>query len=306
MPYNVVCAGEALIDLVSSDYADSLAEVGSFVPHVGGSPANLAHNLRMLGAEVGLIAAVGQDALGGRIVASFRKSGLPTELVERVAGTPTTLVAVTKSKESPDFEIYRGADSEVRYAPFAKVLERGSQIFHTTCFALSRAPMRSHLLRAGAAFAKTGGTLSVDANYAEKVWPNREQAQRVLRDYVRHGALLKMSEVDYERLYGRALAMDDAKAAAMPLLDAGARQVCFTFGGSGSVAVTKEAAARYVPEPMDIVDATGAGDSFWSGFLVAYLDGLVPRDCLRIGSAVAAKKLSQQGPLTEPLAWRTL
>ena len=306
MPYNVVCAGEALVDFVSTDYADSLAEAEAFVPHIGGSPANLAHNLRMLGVEVGLIAGVGRDAFGEYILRSFRESGLPTALVEQVAGVPTTLVAVTKSKGNPDFEVYRGADSELSYAPFARALARGSEIFHTTCFALSRAPMRSHLLRTGAAFAKTGSTLSIDANYAQKVWPDREQAGRVLRDYVRHGALVKMSDVDYERLYGRALAMDDAEAAAMPLLNAGARMVCFTFGGSGSVAVTSAVAASHVPEPMDIVDATGAGDSFWSGFLVAYLDGRDPGECLRIGSTVAARKLGQQGPLRKPLDWRAL
>ena len=306
MSYNVVCAGEALIDLVSADYAATLADAESFAPHVGGSPANLAHNLRMLGADVGLIAGVGQDAFGRRIVSGFRESGLPTELVEEVSGTLTTLVTVTKSKGSPDFEVYRGADSEVSYAPFARALATGSQIFHTTCFALSRAPMRSHLLRAGAAFAKTGTTLSVDANYAAKVWPDREQAQRVLREYVRHGALVKMSEVDYERLYGKELAMVDAEEAARPLLDDGTRLVCFTFGGDGSVAVTPDAAVSHVPPAIDIVDATGAGDSFWSGFLVAYLDGRPPVECLRVASAVAAIKLSKQGPLEGSVGWRTL
>ena len=306
MSYNVVCAGEALIDLVSADYAATLADAESFAPHVGGSPANLAHNLRMLGADVGLIAGVGQDAFGRRIVSGFRESGLPTELVEEVSGTPTTLVTVTKSKGSPDFEVYRGADSEVSYAPFARALATGSQIFHTTCFALSRAPMRSHLLRAGAAFAKTGTTLSVDANYAAKVWPDREQAQRVLREYVRHGALVKMSEVDYERLYGRPLRLADAEAAAAPLLKEGARLVCLTFGGDGAAAVTRAGAVEHVPPPLDIVDATGAGDSFWSGFLAAYLDDRRPRECLRAGAAVAAVKLRQQGPLRESLDWRGL
>ena len=166
--------------------------------------------------------------------------------------------------------------------------------------------MRSHVLRAGAAFAKTGTTLSIDANYAAEVWPEREQAQRTLSQYVRHGALVKMSEVDYERLYERVLDPDDVAAAAAPLLAAGARQVCFTFGGEGAAAVTPEGVVRHAPPPLDIVDATGAGDSFWAGFLAAYLDGRDPLACLRAGAAVAAVKLQQQGPLREAVDWRGL
>ena len=306
MRYNVVCAGEALIDLVSGDYAASLAEVRAFNPHVGGSPANLANNLQRLGLRTGLICSIGADALGGRVLTSFRDSGLPTDLVQQSRRHPTTIVLVTKSKGSPDFEVYRGADHQLDYDPFAKALAKGADVFHTTCFALSGLPMRSHLLRAGAAFAKTGTTLSIDANYARKVWPNRAQAQDTLKQYLRHGALVKMSEVDYERLYGEPLAMADAESAAQPLLAEGARLVCFTFGGDGSVAVTEDGAVSYVPPPLDIVDATGAGDSFWSGFLAAHLDGKSPADCLLVASSVAAVKLQQQGPLKEPLDWREL
>lgn len=306
MPYNVVCAGEALIDLISVNYAAHLADARGFVPHVGGSPANLARNLRMLGQNSGLICGVGSDALGQRILESFRDSGLPTDLVEEVRSVNTTLVMVTKSKGNPDFEVYRGADHQLSYTPFQRALDIGSQLFHTTCFALSLAPMRSHLLRAGAAFAKTGTTLSLDANYATKVWPDRERARAMVLEYVEHGALLKMSDVDYERLYDTSLAFGDARQAARPLLDAGARLVCFTFSAEGAVAVTAEGSAQYKPAPADIVDATGAGDSFWAGFLAAYLGGCSSEDCLEVAAKVAAVKLQQHGPLRHELDWRSL
>ena len=305
MRYNVVSAGEALIDLVSANYASDLGEASGFVPHVGGSPANLASNLRCLGLDVGLICAVGEDAFGRRIADDFERRGLPVDLVHRAAGQPTTLVTVTKSKGSPDFEVYRGANAHLDWSSFALALERGADLFHTTCFALSALPARSHLLRAAAAFAKTGSRLSIDANYAEKVWPDRGRAQRVVAEYVRLGAIVKMSEVDYERLYQRPLVLSEAEAAAQPLLHAGAKLVCFTFGGDGAVALQPGGHVdTYVPPPLDIVDATGAGDAFWAGFVAAHLDGRDAANCLRVGSAVAAKKLQQQGPLREQVAWR--
>ena len=305
MRYNVVCAGEALIDLISENYAERLSDAKSFGVHVGGSPANLASNLKCLDLNVGLIAAVGADAFGDRIVGEFEGRGLPTDLVHRCHDRPTTLITVTKSKGSPDFEVYRGADEHLSWSSFAKALSQGADLFHTTCFALSGLPARSHLLRAAAAFAKTGTALSIDANYAKKVWADRAPAQEVVRAYAALGAIVKMSEVDYERLYGEPLTMRDAETAAQPLLQAGAKLVCLTFGGEGAVVVEQSSATSIVPPPLDIVDATGAGDSFWAGFVAAYLDGRTPEACLRIATKVAATKLQQMGPLRETLDWRT-
>ena len=72
------------------------------------------------------------------------------------------------------------------------------------------------------------------------------------------------------------------------------------------MAVTAEGRVRFVPAPMDILDATGAGDSFWSGFIAAHMGGRQPEECLRVGSGVAAIKLGQQGPLRERVAWEAL
>jgi fructokinase len=45
------------------------------------------------------------------------------------------------------------------------------------------------------------------------------------------------------------------------------------------------------------MDATGAGDSFWAGFLTAMLDGCSLRDCLLFAREIVEMKLSQIGPL---------
>ena len=305
MGYKVVCAGEALVDLVTDTYVDDLARGRAFEPHVGGSPANLASNLRSLGVEAALVAAVGTDGFGQLVVEQLAARGLSTDSVGRVGSAPTTLVLVAKSTRTPDFAVYRGADAHLSWAPFARLLAGGGvRLFHTTCFALSGLPARSHLLRAAAAFAKTGATVSLDANYAPEVWPDRARAQAVVRSYCEHGALVKMSEDDFARLYGRPLRPDDCAAEGETLLSAGARLVCFTFGAAGAVAVAPDGLVRVQAPALEIVDATGAGDAYWAGFLAAYLDGRAPRACLEAGNRVAATKLTQQGPLRGAVEWR--
>jgi sugar/nucleoside kinase (ribokinase family) len=73
----------------------------------------------------------------------------------------------------------------------------------------------------------------------------------------------------------------------------------------GAVAVTDGAdGARWVDRrgtwhvdalPVDVVDATGAGDAFDAGLLVAWLRGAAPEDALRAGCAAGATAVGAVG-----------
>ena len=297
MKYDAICAGEALVDLLSGDYADSLAEVKSFAPHAGGSPANLASNLHYLDKKVALVACVGPDSFGRLLLQDLEEKGLSSAHIRIDPWLPSSLALVARTRQTPDFEIYRAADKELEPSQFANLLGEGARIFHTTCFALSVEPSRSVLLEAAEAFAKTGTQLSIDANYAAKVWPNQAEAREVVAQYCKLGAFIKMSEDDYERLYGKSIRFDAFDAEAKALLNAGAKLVCFTFGAQGAACIMDDHSLAVPAPKMEIVDATGAGDSFWAGFLSAWLDGLGPSACLAEAARVAALKLSRIGPL---------
>ena len=306
MKVDVLCAGELLMDLISDREAASLDDVTGFAPVPGGSPANLATNLQHLGVHSALVACVGRDAFGQQLLRHVRESGLDAQYVSTSSVLPSTLVTVTRSKTSPSFEVYRGADQALEWSQFQPFIAQPPRVFHTTCFALSGLPARSHLLRAGRVLAKAGVTLSIDANYAAKVWPDRKRAQRVVQEYLSQGALVKMSEVDFERLYEQPLTIDNCEVEGQRMLGRGARLVCFTFGGDGACVISPSGIVRLSPKPVTVVDSTGAGDSFWSGFLAAYLSGASPERCLQAGIGVAAVKLQQLGPLSTALDWRTV
>ena len=302
----ILCAGELLVDLASLRPAASLAAAEAFAPHPGGSPANLAANLTRLGKHAGLVATVGRDAFGDLLLAHVSRLGLDPTLVARSDRSPSTVVLVTQTAGTPDFEVYRGADVELAWALIERGLDAGPKVFHTTCFALSGLPARSYLLRAAETFARAGGTLSVDANYAAKVWPDRERARATVRRWAGLGALIKFSDDDWERLYGEGLTPDNCAERTRPLLAAGARAVCCTFGGDGAAVASEAGVARVTPPPVEVVDATGAGDSFWAGFLAAYIDDRDYETCARAGAAVAAVKLRQRGPLEHALDYAAL
>ncbi len=49
----------------------------------------------------------------------------------------------------------------------------------------------------------------------------------------------------------------------------------------------------------EIMDATGAGDAFWSGFLFAYAKDFEMERCLKIALSLAAIKLQNVGRLPQ-------
>ena len=298
----IICAGEVLIDLISADYADSFSAAESYQRFPGGSPANVAMNLALLGRRPAMVASVGADAAGDVLVDSLRERGVDVTGVVR-CDLPTTLILVTRSRAVSAFEAYRAADTQILPAQFANISLTGCRVFHTTAFALSREPARSTLLAIAARVVAGGGRLSIDANYAAKIWPDGREARRVIEGYLalgttgRHGTLAKFSDVDFERLYGRPV--EDPEEVVRFLLHRGAGVVCLTLGERGAYYSNGGAVGHLPVRPVEVRDTTGAGDAFWSGFLAGYLMDKPWAECARLARAVAERKLAVVGPLAD-------
>lgn len=292
---DIIAAGELLIDFISTDFAEELDEVSQFVKLPGGSPANLAGNMARLGKQAVLVSSVGQDDMGSFLLRYVASLGVDTSCLRQVA-EPTTLILVTRSRQVSNFEAYRLADVQLSAEQLPDGLLARARIFHTTCFGLSREPARSSILGASQRAAALGARPSIDVNYAQKIWPDRAEAQRVVAAYCALGAWVKCSEVDWERLMGAPLT--DAAAAAAHFLSLGAHTACLTLGDRGSLLSAVDEETVFLPaRSIDVKDTTGAGDAFWSGFLAARLDGHGLLASARVGRKMAERKLAHLGPL---------
>ena len=54
--YDIVCAGELLVDMISENFAENLSDISTFRRIPGGSPANLCMNMARLGNQTSLVA----------------------------------------------------------------------------------------------------------------------------------------------------------------------------------------------------------------------------------------------------------
>lgn len=294
-PIGLLAVGELLMDVIGTEIKGSLYDTDVFEKYQGGSPSNLAANMARLGQKVAIVSAVGKDNFGLFLVDEVAKIGIDTSHIQRV-DEPTSIVMVSRTTGTPDFIAYRTADKEIYSDALPNELLNKVSIFHTTCFALSKNPSQSSIVEAAQKVAQLGGKLSIDCNYAPSIWPDNEQAWQVIKNYVKNGAMVKLSEDDAQRLYGTLKNTDDIIADFHAF---GASLVCFTLGSKGAWVSFNSGADRLFVEPkkIDVVDATGAGDAFWSGFLTGILLDKEIGICAIMGSNMAVKKLTLKGPL---------
>lgn len=85
---------------------------------------------------------------------------------------------------------------------------------------------------------------------------------------------------------------------------AGPQMVVLTLGAQGSSITTRSGTMLVPAAPVkQVVDTTGSGDAYVSGFLAAYIRGATPREAATIGARNAAAVLEQVGSQTGLCKW---
>jgi fructokinase len=301
---DLLAIGEILIDFISTERVDSLLEAASFRRLQGGSPANLAVNVSRLGKRAALLAKTGAGAFGQFLKAEMQRSGVICDYLLLDPGVHTSLVFVSQTSGTPDFEPYRSGDFQIAPEDIPEEAIQRAHLLHTTTWPLSRQPSRAAVLKAFQLARQLGKTVSIDPNYSPKVWPNHQDALRTLEDAYQYVTLTKASLDDAGRLFGPG---GTPEGYIRRFHDLGPETVVFTLGKQGSLLSHRGQVLSHLPaRPVQVVDATGAGDSFWAGFLTALLDGESLERCLRFARAVVELKLQTMGPLPVNLDRLTL
>lgn len=295
---DIICIGEVLIDFIGHEVNTSINRTKDYHRFLGGSPTNVAVNASRLGLKSVLVASCGQDGLGDYVVRKLKDNNVDTSLIQKLETVPTSVIFVSKSTETPDFIPYREADCQIfeNQLPYKILAE--AKIYHTTCFALSKNPARQTILNRAKKAKELGLQLSIDINFSERIWPNREEAKAVLKEYLSNDPLVKLSEDDCYRLFAEVKSEDYIFEYFHNL---GASRICLTKGKNGVVLSDKNDGLFFQKAVFinEIKDATGAGDAFWTGFLYAQLHDKGIEESLTIAQKLASLKLQNVGRLPD-------
>ncbi|WP_299431563.1 sugar kinase [uncultured Maribacter sp.] len=297
---DVLCVGEVLIDFIGHQSEVLINETRDYHRYLGGSPTNVAMNVARLGLKTNLVATVGNDGFGEYILRRLTKAGVITENVKKIEDKPTSVIFVSRTQATPEFIPFRSADFFITEDQITKETLLNTKIYHTTCFALTQEPAQSTILQKAEEAFNLGCKLSIDVNYAKKMWKSKEEALKIIKAYCKYNPLVKVSVDDMLRLFGETLPDEEIFNFFHSL---GVDVICLTMGSKGVKLSQKGEETIWLPaiKVTHIMDATGAGDAFWSGFLYAYVKEKSIKKCLEIALQLAALKLQNVGRLPDQI-----
>lgn len=294
-PIDLLSVGETLIDFISVEQTDWLRNASTFRRYLGGSPANIAVNVSKLGGSSAVLSKTGIGAFGKFIKSELQRHGVSTDYLVMDHRTRTTVAFVSSTSGKPDFEIARSGDYLLRPEEILEESVHRAKIVHASTFALSREPCRSAVRKVLRTAHGNGQTVSLDPNYSQRIWPHHKEAIQVMQEIYQYVDITKPSLDDARRIFGR----DREPEEYIEMFhEMGAGIVVLTMGEDGILVSEEGRLICHLPSrPVEVADATGAGDSFWAGFLVALLDGNSLERCALFAREVVEMKLARIGPL---------
>lgn len=291
---DVLAVGEALIDFISEEESDSLRDAYTFRKYQGGSPANIAANVARLGKKSAIVSKTGIGAFGQFLKGELRRSGVVTDYLIMDHRVHTSFIFVARTSGTPDFEASRNGDYKLKPKEIEEEAIQRSKVIHASTFALSREPCRSAVERAFQMARKHDKIVSLDPNYSPQIWPNYQEAKEVMRKMMGYASITKPSLDDASRFFGEGKSPETYIELYHEM---GPEVVVFTRGAQGILLSVEKEVIEIPARPVEVVDATGAGDAFWAGFLVAYLDGHPLQHCVLFAREIVERKLTKVGPL---------
>ena len=288
---DVFTIGEILVDMISDDY-DTNFNSNKYSRFFGGSPANITMNIKRLGGNPIITACVGNDGLGKFLINHLKNNNIDTNLINSVNHS-TSMVLVTKSKETPLPIFYRSADYNLEYNSDIDSTLKNSKIVHFSCWPISQKNSRKTIEKVIYKAKENNILIGFDPNYHEMIWEKNHNGLEYIKNIISKVDIIKPSEVDAERIFG----CDTPENQVKKFIDLGAKLVIMTLGKDGAIVTNGDETLKFKTFATEIVDTTGAGDAFWSGFYTGLTKSYSLKDSLNLGFATSAFKLKHVGAI---------
>ncbi|GLI26155.1 hypothetical protein ARHIZOSPH14_03970 [Agromyces rhizosphaerae] len=289
-PGVLVVAGDLVEDVVvwlaepTRHATDTAARI---VRSRGGSAANVAAFAAGAGAAARFVGCVGADAAGDGLARGLASAGVDVRLQR--AGTTGTVVLLVDPDGERTMYPDRGAAAEL-HRPVDPSWLDGAGWLHVPAYGLEREPARSAVVGLADAAREAGAGVSLDASSTGLIDTLGLERFRALA--ARLAPDIAFANADEAALLGIGSAStgDHGTAPLAPL-------TVVKRGPDPAEVLRPGRPALHVPAApvADVRDATGAGDAFAAGFLVAAMSGADPRAACVAGHALAASVLGSPG-----------
>ena len=289
---DIVVVGELNVDLILTGLS-SLPEMGmcklSKDMHftLGSASAIFASNISRLGLDVGFIGKIGDDEFGNFILNTLNKRNVDTSQIIKEKTAKTGICVSLSFPENYAMASYAGvretltlSDVDLEYMSRAKHLHMSSYYLQTGmqkgCVELFRKAKELGLTTSLDPDSDPSGiwdeSIFEVLKYVDVFLPNENEAQRISKCNSIESALNRLNKT--------------------------VKIVVIKSGDSGVWVKNHEKTYHAQVFKVNVVDTTGAGDSFNSGFIYQFYQDSPIENCILWGSACAALSTTALGGTT--------
>jgi ribokinase len=270
----IAVIGSANIDLTT--FSDRFPKAGEtifgqkFDLGFGGKGANQAVASRLCGADVFMIARVGNDLFGPATIENFKKLGIDATHVKQIEGVSSGVAPIFVEPNGQNrIFVVKGANDLLMPAD----IDAASDLLKTVDCMVLQFEIPLETVYYSVAFARRHGIRCI---------VNPAPAQPVDLNALAGLDYFVPNESEAETITGMPVRnVEDARKCAEKLLTGGVKRVILTLGANGSLLAGRESTEHIPAFSVKSIDSTGAGDAFIGSFAVFLGEGLSEREAVR-------------------------
>ena len=288
MAPRIAVVGSANTDLIT--FGDAFPRPGetifgqNFDLGFGGKGANQAIAARLCGAEVLMVARVGDDLFGEATIRNFASFGVDTTHVRVLQGVSTGVAPIFVEPSGQNrIIVVKGANDRLLPADVdAAAVQLRSVDTIILQFEIPLATIY-HTVRLARA-----NNIRCIVNPAPAL--PADLAQLTAADY------FIPNETEAELITGHPVhTVEEAGACAKALLQKGFRKVILTLGARGALIAEAAGTVHVPPYPVTAVDTTGAGDAFIGSLAVFLAEGVAEKEAVARANLYAGLSTTRVG-----------
>lgn len=294
-PYDVIVAGELNVDLVvKGDVEPEFGQVEKLVDDMtlsaGGSACIFAASAAKMGLKVLYVSRIGDDLFGRYMLEAMRAVGVDVSRVKVDPEVKTGATIILSKGQDRAMLTYLGTIARVCYEDLGEDWTEMARHLHVASPFLLTA-LRPDMPKMMRLAHEAGMTVSLDTN-----WDPTEEWK--VDDLLEHTDVFLPNENEIMAITGER----DIECAIQKM----AKRVptlVVKLGAQGAVAVQGEEKIRVPAWPVQVMDTTGAGDTFDGGFLAGWLKGEPLRRAVELAVTCGALTVAQVGGFNGQPTW---
>ena len=274
----LTCIGELLVDMISEEKS-GLKDTEGFVKRPGGAPANVAVAASRMGAEVELIASVGEDEFGDFLLDKIMAEEVDICRVSERDESTTLAFASLDEDAEPHFSFYREADQHIDSEQLSGI---ESDTVHVGSLPLTDEKTSENIFNL---MQDLEASVSFDPNLRPELMS--EGYRKRLEKMIEFTDILFSTEEELEFFGGLEKIRDKVD------------EVVITRGARGAEVYAEENVLNSEPPETDGVDTTGAGDALTGAYLAFRVsEGLGREKALDLAVKSAAISITDKGAMS--------